>query len=299
MPGLAKRLGFSTEQRVAVVHVDDVGMCHAANEGAFECLTNGVATCGSVMVPCPWFPEAAERARTNPGIDLGVHLVLNAEWAQYRWGPVAGRDRVRSLLDADGMLPRTTREVMQHAKPAEVEIELRAQIERALAAGIDVTHLDAHMGTAMMPPFVGIYAKLAREYRLPLFVIRPDDEALAARGMAGLANLFSPVLAELDAAGVPIFDGFDVDSLGFEPGEGLAHVRRRLARLGSGVSYLICHAAAMSEELAAISPDAHAREFERTFFGGETGRRELEQAGVATTGMRALRDLVRGERWLG
>lgn len=296
MPTLAERLGLSATERVAVVHVDDIGMCHAANEGAFECLSNGPATCGSIMVPCPWFGEAAERARTSPGIDVGVHLTLNAEWEHYRWGPVAGRDRVRSLVDDDGMLPRTTLEVMQRARPEEVEIELRAQIDRALAAGLDVTHLDAHMGTAMMPPFVGIYARLAREYGLPLFVIRPDEATLAARGIAGLAKVFAPVVDELDAAGFPILDAFDVDSLGFAPGEGLAHNARRLAGLAPGVTYLICHAAKMSDELAAISADAHARELERTYYGGEIGRRAFAEAGVRTVGMRALRDLVRGAR---
>ena len=86
MVTLAERLGFERDDRVAVVHVDDSGMCHASNEGGFECLENGPATCGSIMVPCPWFGEAAERARANPDLDLGVHLTLNAEWAQYRWG---------------------------------------------------------------------------------------------------------------------------------------------------------------------------------------------------------------------
>ncbi len=293
MAALAERLGHSPDDRIAVVHVDDIGMCHASNEGAFECLDNGPATCGSLMVPCPWFEEAAARARANPGLDLGVHLTLNAEWAHYRWGPVAGRDRVRSLLDADGMLPRTLAEVMTRARPDEVEIELRAQIERALEAGVDVTHLDSHMGTVMTPPFIGIYSRLAREYRLPLFVFRPDEATLASRGMGGLAPLFAPVVDELEAEGFPIFDGFDIDSLDFPPGGGLAHNRARLERLPRGVSWLICHAARMGDELAAISADAHAREFERTFFGGAAGRQLFDEQRIRTVGMRALRDALR------
>ena len=109
---LAERLGFAAEARVAIVHCDDIGMCHAANQGAFEALANGPATCGSVMVPCPGFAEAAERARALPGLDLGVHLTLNAEWPRYRWGPVAGARAVPSLLDAEGCLPRTTQETL-------------------------------------------------------------------------------------------------------------------------------------------------------------------------------------------
>jgi hypothetical protein len=135
---LAERLGFEREDRVAVVHVDDLGMCHAANEGGFEALRRGPASCGSIMVPCPWFREAAELARAEPGLDLGVHLTLNAEWPHYRWGPVAGRRAVPSLVDAQGYLPRTALETVRGARPEEVEVELRAQVEMRFDAGIDI-----------------------------------------------------------------------------------------------------------------------------------------------------------------
>ena len=293
---LAERLGFAANDRVAVVHVDDLGMCHAANEGGFEALASGPATCGSIMVPCPWFREAAESARENPRFDLGVHLTLNAEWPHYRWGPVAGRREVPSLVDDQGYLPRTTLEVVQRARPAEVEVELRAQLEMALAAGVDVTHLDSHMGTVLFPPFLPIYAKLAVEFRLPVFAFHPDDAVLEARGLKGYGPFLRSAIEQLEAAGIPAFDDFDSDSLEFALGEGLAHNRRRLAGLGRGVSYLICHAAAGGEELSSVTPDsAHQRDFERSFYGGEVGRKELEAAGIQTVGMRALRELVRAE----
>jgi hypothetical protein len=291
---LAERLGFGADERVAVVHVDDLGMCHAANEGGFEALLAGPATCGSIMVPCPWFREAADLAQAHPELDLGVHLTLNAEWPHYRWGPVAGRRAVPSLVDEQGFLPRTSLEVVQRAKPEEVELELRAQIDAALAAGIDVTHLDTHMGTAFYPPFLPVYAKLAVEYRLPVFAFRPDDEVLATRNLVAFGPFLRSLVASLGEAGLPVLDGFDADSLSFAEGEGLVHNRGRLAKLAPGVSYLICHAARGGEELSAVTPDsAHQREFERTFYGGEPGRRELAAAGIRTTGMRELRDLVR------
>jgi hypothetical protein len=293
-PSLAERLGFAATDRVAVIHCDDVGMCHAANEGAFEALRNGPATCGSIMVPCPWFEEAAELARANPAVDLGVHLTLTAEWIHYRWGPVAPRDSVPSLLDEKGYLPRTALEVVKNAKPDEVEIELRAQIEKALHAGIDVTHLDSHMGTVFFPQFVPVYAKLAREYRLPAFAVRPDPQLLASRGLTGAEKLFAGLMALLDDAGVPVLDAFDAESLDFPDGEGLTHNRARLARLAPGVTYLICHPAKDGEELrAAMTFGAHQRDFERSFYGGEAGRRALAETGVKTVGMRALRELMR------
>lgn len=294
-PTLAERLGFAPDERVAVVHCDDIGMCHAANRGAFEALAAGPASCGSVMVPCPWFAEAARHAREHPELDLGVHLTLNAEWDHYRWGPVAGRGAVPSLLDAEGYLPRTTLETVQRARPAEVAVELRAQVERALDAGIDVTHLDSHMGTCFFPAFLEVYADLAREFRVPVFAARPDPQVLAERGMQDLAKALDPLLERLEAEGVPVLDGFDANSLAFAPGEGARHNAARLDRLPRGVSYLICHPARDGEELRAVCPDhAHMRDFERRFYGGEEGRRALADRGIRTVGMRALRDLMRG-----
>ena len=290
---LSERLGFRADERIAVVHCDDIGMCHAANQGAFAALHHGPATCGSLMVPCPAFPEAAQIARATPGLDLGIHLTLNAEWEGYRWGPVAGAGAVPSLVEADGSFLRTTRETLERAQPEHVEIELRAQIERALAAGIDVTHLDAHMGTALLPPLGTVYAALARDYRLPVFAVRPDEEALRAAGVPGAGGFFAALAALLEAAGVPVLDGFDANSLGFAPGQGEAHNRSRLRGLRPGVNYLICHPAQGGAELSAICPDAHARDFERGFYGGEAGAHALADEGIRTVGMRALRNLMR------
>ena len=294
--GLAERLGFSRDDRIAIVHVDDLGMCHAANQGGFEALENGPATCGSIMVPCPWFAEAARHARDGSDFDLGVHLTLNAEWDHYRWGPVAGRAAVPSLLDDEGFLPRTTLETVARAEPQEVEIELRAQVERALEAGVDVTHLDSHMGTCFFPKFIEVYAGLAREFRVPLFAVQPDEKALARAGIEGGLSVIRQLVEALEKEGVPLLDAFDANSLDFPEGEGEAHNRGRLVGLHPGVNYLICHAARGGEELSAVTPDsAHQRDFERQFYGGELGRTALEEEGIRTVGMREIRALMRGE----
>jgi hypothetical protein len=294
---LAERLGFDAADRVAIVHADDIGMCHAANAGAFQVLRVGSATCGSIMVPCPWFREAVELAKAGPELDLGVHLTLNAEWPQYRWGPVAGRSAVPSLLDEEGFLPRTSIETVKRAKPEEVEVELRAQVEMALDAGIDVTHLDSHMGTVFFPPFLESYRKLAAEFRLPVFAVRPDPQVLAARGLQGAVEIMNWLVGSLVADGFPILDDFDTDSLDFAEGGGLEHNRKRVQGLRAGVNYLICHPARGGEELSAITPgSAHQRDFERRFYGGVEGARAFEEAGVKRIGMRALRDLLRSGR---
>jgi predicted glycoside hydrolase/deacetylase ChbG (UPF0249 family) len=290
---LGERLGFQAGDRVAVVHVDDIGFSHAANLGAFEALAHGPATCGSVLVPCPWFAEAAKLARENPEVDLGVHLTLTAEYETYRWGPVLGA-AVPSLLAEDGALPRTTLEAAK-GEVAEVERELRAQIDRVLDAGIDVTHLDTHMGTAFLPKIFPIYTKLALEYRLPIFLPRPDPKLIEERGLQDAVAPMQKISGEYEAAGGPIFDHADPHSLEFSEGEGLEWNRKRIAALEPGVNWLLCHAAKESDELSAITPEsAHQRNFERTFYGGELGRKELDAAGVKTIGMRLLRDLMRG-----
>ncbi len=289
----AARLGFQATDRVAIVHCDDIGMCHAANEGAFEALTNGPATCGSLMVPCPWFEDAARRARERPEIDLGVHLTLNAEWPHYRWGPVAGPSAVPSLVDASGRFPRTTEALWERARPEEAHAELRAQVERALSAGVDVTHLDSHMGACFHPSLLEVYAALAREFDVPVMATQPDAAALRALGLEGAADAVDVLLAALAASGVPLVDAVDANSLHFTPGDGEAHNRRRLAALPPGVSYLICHPARGGAELSAITEDAHMRDFERGFYGGEAGRRALAEEGIHTAGMRALRELMR------
>ena len=278
-----QRLGFDADATVAVVHADDIGMSHAANVGAFAAMRDGAVTCGSLMVPCPWFSEAAAWARAEPDLDLGVHLTLNAEYDGYRWGPVAGRSAVPTLVDGAGHFYRTVRETNQHASPAEVETELRAQVEAALEAGVDVTHLDSHMGTLFHPRFFDIYLQLAREYRLPLFLPRASVDALER----------ADDVAEMEEARFVVFDGFCADSLDFAEGGGAAHNARRIADLTSGLNYLICHPAQGGQELSAIADTAHQRDFERQFYGGPEGRAALDAAGIETIGMRPLRDLLR------
>jgi predicted glycoside hydrolase/deacetylase ChbG (UPF0249 family) len=280
-----ERLGFAADATVAVVHADDIGMSHAANVGAFEALANGPATCGSVMVPCSWFAEAAELAQDGRDVDLGVHLTLNAEYDAYRWGPVAGRSDVPSLVDAAGHMFRTSRETIKYASVEDVETELRAQIDTALAMRIDVTHLDSHMGTVFHPKFFDVYLRLARDYRLPLFLPRAEAGDEGAPG--------DPRTAAMEADGFVLFDGYDADSLSFALGTGRAHNERRIGGFSPGLNYLICHPAQAGDELSAITDTAHQRDFERGFYGGDAGRAALTEASVGTIGMRPLRDLLR------
>ena len=149
---LAERLGYKPTDKLLIVNGDDAGMCHSANLATTEALEKGLMRCATIMVPCPRFPEIAAYAKAHPDKDFGVHLCHTSEWGKYRWGPVAPRDEVPGLIDAEGYLWRGILEVYAHASPEQALIEGRTQIQRALAAGIDVTHLDSHMGTLQLHP---------------------------------------------------------------------------------------------------------------------------------------------------
>ena len=173
MPSLAERLGHPADAKLLILNCDDLGFCHAANVGVYEALRHGLATSASLMVPCPWARGAAAAYR---GEDVGVHLTVNAEHDLYRWGPIT---HAPSLLDGDGGFPRTVADVWDHADLDEVRRECRAQIERAILWGFDVSHLDAHMGTMQIKSeFFDVYLDLAVEFRLPLRLSGPETESL-------------------------------------------------------------------------------------------------------------------------
>ena len=144
---LAERLGYPRDTKLLIVHADDLGMAHSINTASIKALETGLVSSGSIMIPCSWLPEIAAYARIHPEADLGLHLTLTSEWSLYRWGPVLAKERVPSLLDTSGYLYPTETEAAAHIDPKEAEAEIRAQIARAKALGIQPTHLDSHMGT--------------------------------------------------------------------------------------------------------------------------------------------------------
>jgi chitin disaccharide deacetylase len=177
---VAERLGYPANSRLLVIHADDFGMSHSVNRATIEALKNRWITSASILVPCPWFPEVVKFAKENPDADLGIHLALNSEWTTYRWGPVTPSANVPSLLDKDGYMPLLEPQVYKQVKIDEAEVEMRAQIDRAKAMGINITHLDTHMGTIVgTAPLFGLYMKLGAAYGTPqLLERRPDYQGI-------------------------------------------------------------------------------------------------------------------------
>jgi predicted glycoside hydrolase/deacetylase ChbG (UPF0249 family) len=253
-PTLGQRLGYAADAKLLIINADDLGSCHSANVGVFECLATGIVTSATLMVPCPWAREASSRYR---GEDIGVHLTLNAEFELYRWGPIT---HAPSLLGGDGGFPRTMEDVWDHADLDEVRRECRAQIERAILWGFDVSHLDAHMGTLQFrPEFFDVYLDMALEFKLPLRMIGPGLERFVA--------------------GVGSRQTFEKD----------------LATLRPGVTEMHLHPAVDSAELQSLAPDDWAaRVDDHHMICRETWVSEaVAAAGATLIGYRRLRELAR------
>jgi predicted glycoside hydrolase/deacetylase ChbG (UPF0249 family) len=166
---LVERLGYPAEQKLLIVHGDDLGVAHSVNRATIKALDSGGISSASIMVPCPWLPEIAAYARSHPQTDLGIHLTLTSEWRPLRWAPVLGRDRVPTLVDPDGYLYPSESEAAAHIDVREAESEIRAQIARAKALGIQPTHLDSHMGTLYQnKALFEVLMKVAHENKLPV-----------------------------------------------------------------------------------------------------------------------------------
>src|ERR1700758_5197385 len=170
---LADRLGYPPGTRLLIIHADDVGMTHSVNAATIKALESGLVNSASIMVPCPWFPEIADYAKSHPDADFGLHLTLTSERVYYRWGPVASRDKVPTLVDENGYFHHDW-EQNEHIDAKEVEIELRAQIERALAMGVRPTHLDSHQYRLIVngKRLFDVLVRVAHEYKLPVFVTK-------------------------------------------------------------------------------------------------------------------------------
>lgn len=274
---LAERLGFAADDRVVIVNCDDLGSNHAANDAIPRALRDGAATSTTLMVPCPWSRQAVLDHLDDPVGDVGVHLTLTSEWEGYRWRPVTPAP---SLRDADGCFPRTISDVWAQADLDEVRTELRAQIDLALAWGLDVTHLDSHMGTLQLDRrYTDLYIELGAAYDLPIRLSGRATEPFVGypfRDAAGAAGVLAP-------------DHLVV-------GDGRAMVDA-LADLAPGVTEVFFHPATDLPELRALAPDAGTRVDDAALLGpGGTVDRLLAEAGAHRISYRPLRDLQRSSR---
>ena len=257
-----------------MIHADDVGMCHGANRAYVELSHFGTITSGSVMVPCPWFSEIAEIAADDHSLDCGIHLTLNAEKKHYRWGPVSSAGPSSGLVDEHGFLWRTVAEVRRNADPDAVEQEWRAQIDRALAAGVNVTHLDAHMGSALAPEWCDRYVAVGIDYGIPVLICNSladyaPNRHVASSGQAQAADeAIRAAAATARAAGMPVFD-IVLETDFSRPQHQPANYRRMLGSREEDLVFCAFHPNAPGgTEVEVIEPDTfHVRTDEYELFG--------------------------------
>jgi len=221
-----------------------------------------------------------------------VHLTLTSEWTSYRWGPISTRDPASGLMDEEGYFYRRVEDVQDHGDPAAVRLELQAQVERALAAGIDVTHVDTHMGTVAHAKFASAYTQVALQYHLPFMALRLDEAGWRAMGLGGeTAASLALSVRQLEAQGLPLFDRVAALPLN-RPADRVEQAKQTFDALPPGLTHFVIHPAQDTPELRAIAADWPSRVADYQAFTSDDLRDYIRNCGVRVIGYRALRDLM-------
>ena len=259
----AERLGWPAGARVVIFHSDDLGMSHQSNLGTIKSLKEGVVTSTSTMMPTPWVPGWNAFLEANPGTDNGLHLTLTSEWDNYRWGPVAGKPAVPTLVDKQGYLWDNVGLVNEHGTPDDVEREIRAQIDKALEMGMVVTHMDSHMGTLFSNlEFYKRYVKVGIEYKIPMLITGPKGH-LMTKYEGDLAQTLTAegLHEQVWAAGLPVIDDATGQSYSWKTLEEKKKMfMETIKEIKPGITEIIVHCTIRDENFDAISPSGETRQ---------------------------------------
>jgi predicted glycoside hydrolase/deacetylase ChbG (UPF0249 family) len=239
---VAERLGYPADAKLLIIHADDLAVAHSVDVASFEALNKNAVTSASIMVPCPWLNEVVAYAKDHPDADLGLHLTLTSEWKNFRWGPVESKNKEMSLFDPSGYLWPETAQAASNLKPEEAEREIRAQIERAMAMGIQPTHLDSHMAVLFSKPeLFAVYVKVAHEYKVPFFFVK----------IPGLPSQLLALLSDKDV----VVDSFVMANPTVRPEEWKEFYLNAVRSLKSGLTEMIVHLGHDDAELQAVTVD--------------------------------------------
>jgi predicted glycoside hydrolase/deacetylase ChbG (UPF0249 family) len=293
-----RKLGYDERDRVVIIHADDVGMCHATLPALTDLLDAGLISSAATMVPCSWFPEVAAVCRRHREVDMGVHLTLTCEYRSYRWGPISTCQPASGLLDEEGYFHFDQGGVQTHAAPEAVAREMAAQVARARAANIDVTHIDTHQLSAYHPKFLAAYTGLALANGLPLMLPRLDAIGWQALGQAlgilldsPMARLLEQAGHDLEAQGVPLIDHATRLRLD-QPEDRVAQARHIFESLPPGLTHLVLHPAVDTPELRAIAPDWPSRVADYQAFTSPELRQYVRRSALQIIGYRELGSML-------
>lgn len=279
-------------KRYVIIHSDDAGMSHSVNLGTIEAMENGIVSSCSIMVPCPWFPEFAKYAKENPNGDYGIHMTLNSEFPNYRWKPVSDPSKVPSLIDEDGYMWDNIQLVAEHAKASEVEIELKAQIDRAKQFGVNLSHLDTHMGSAFTrEDILEIYVNLGIEYDLPVLFFRPYDLPIVQKSYPVVYKNGQKVIDSLEKNNLPILEMVHQFYIGGPYEKRKQMYLDALRGLQPGVSEIIIHCGIQNPELSGITSSVGLRNSDRLVFMDPSVIKEIEEMGVEVITWKQFREM--------
>ncbi len=284
-PTIQEKLGFPKNTKLLIIHADDLGVAHSENAATIKAMETDVVNSASIMVPCPWFTEIASYAVANPKADFGLHLTLTSEWKNYKWGPLSDKQQVPGLVNNKGFLYPLADSVYKYATPAEIEIELRNQIEKALSFGIDVTHFDSHMAVLYgNAEYLKVLIRLGREYKVPVMLNKSGVRSALRMSIDSFLTEKDVLIDAIYSAGPEDFKkGMEQFYTGL------------LKTMNPGVNIFIIHTAYDDKEMQAITinhPDWGAawRQADFDFFTSEKAKQLLKENNIQLITWREIRD---------
>jgi len=280
----AERLGYPKGKKVIILHADDVGMCNEANMAALDYLKKDFIQSAAIMMPCLFSAEAIAWSKRHLDKDIGLHLTLTSEWETYRWGPVADPKTVPTLLDPEGKLWHEVPDVVAHASPAEVEQEIRMQIEKSITMGHRPSHIDTHMGTLYGHiDYMRAFIKVAEDYHIPANVIDVSDPAV----LAGFRQKGYPITHEaielFEGYTMPKLDNFTSVPAGATYEAKIESFKELIRNLKPGLTEIIFHPSVQTENLKMITHSWQQRVWEAQMFGDPALRRFFREQGIIFT----------------
>jgi predicted glycoside hydrolase/deacetylase ChbG (UPF0249 family) len=285
----AEKLGFPAGSRVILLHCDDAGMCDEANIAIRHYFETGDLLSTAVMVPCPYSMELVEWAKTQKSPDVGIHLTLTSEWKTYRWGPVSDTSKVPGLIDPEGKMWHDVPEVVTHASAGEVETEVRAQIDKVIAAGFTPSHIDTHMGTMYASPeYLRVFLKIAEEYKIPANAIDLSDPAIAENFRKEGYPITTDVVELLNQYSLPKLDNFSSVPDGNTYEEKRANFFKLLNSLGPGLTEIIFHPSVETDNLKTITGSWQQRVWESQLFSDPAVKNFFTDNGIIITTYREV-----------
>jgi len=283
---IAEKLGYDKDAILLIVHADDIGLAQSVNAATIKAYENGGISSGSIMVPCPWTNDFASYNRDHPDLDVGIHITLNAEWENYRWDGTLPAGEIPSLLDEQGYFYSSVEDVARNADAAEVEKEVRAQIERAITLGIEPTHLDTHMGSiGARPELFQIYLKMGKVYQLPLLIPR-----------FWIQMLPEEVKSAVEEEQI-LVDGFFMLNQAPEDGSWEKAYGAMLGQMQPGLNLMIVHLAHDNAEMQSIAIDhpefgSAWRQKDLDFVSSHAFRKMIEKHQIHLIGWKEIKSVM-------